>query len=93
MLTAVCMGWRIRAVMSCNVSMGLSRRGRKHSCADNLVLDLVQATGNFAGTIAGARADGVITPNEAKDTGNAGVAVQKIAVDLVAAIQNKVRVG
>lgn len=60
---------------------------------DGLVLQLMQATGSFAGTIAEAREDGVITPNEAKDTSNAGMQVQKTVVDLVAAIQNQVRLG
>jgi predicted RNA-binding protein (virulence factor B family) len=60
---------------------------------DELVLQLMQATGSFAGTIAEAREDGVITPNEAKDTSKAGMSVQKVVVDLVAAIQNQVRLG
>lgn len=58
---------------------------------DELVLDLMRATGSFAGTIADAREDGVITPREAKDTAQAGMGVQKIVVDLVAALQAQVR--
>jgi hypothetical protein len=60
---------------------------------DELVLQLMRATGTFAGTIAEAREDGVITHNEAKDASNAGMDVQKTVVDLVAAIQNQVRLG
>lgn len=66
-------------------------RQQAQSRVDELVLALVQATGNFAGTIAEARADGVITPREAKDTSNAGMSVQRLVVDLVAAIQHQVR--
>ncbi|KAF1005450.1 MAG: hypothetical protein GAK28_03202 [Luteibacter sp.] len=72
----------------------LEREREQAQCrVDALVLALMQATGGLAGTIAEAREDGVITPNEAKDTSNAGMQVQKIVVDLVAAIQNQVRLG
>jgi len=60
---------------------------------DELVLQLMQMTGNLAGTIAEAREDGVITRSEAKDTSNAGMQVQKVVVDLVAAIQDQVRLA
>lgn len=68
------------------------REEAKHR-VDGLVLELMQMTGTLAGTIAEAREDGVITPREAKDTSNAGMQVQKVVVDLVAAIQQQVRLG
>src|ERR1700754_2649540 len=65
------------------------REEAKHR-VDELVLQLMKMTGTLAGTIAEAREDGVITSNEAKDTSKAGMEVQKVVVDLVAAIQDQV---